>query len=582
MINAFLISSNLDEPRWDASRAHFLSLSSRYRKDYKDLQVGPFKVCVIGEKLDELVVAPEESILIRVQHSPTHAWDRFTIIQVVNNELIVENDYAGSIPFFYSSRGGFVASNIEPCVYLASDSSLEDVSPENIYGFLKYSHFIWDETAWKHINQMLPDSIYQFASDGQIKEKRYLATVKSSTDRVNLSDSQVAGQLYELNQNLVTRSLEIYDEIILPLSSGYDSRMIYAVLANDTKLAKRTHCYTYGSKGSIEVEAGRRLSRLKKIKWNHIELPCKFLQSRYTKEIADVFGASLHMHGMYQIEFYEQIKSRFGIQACSALTSGFMTGVPAGQHNGLLQIEDGNTSLVQAMNRFSQSKTWRDKDLANMPIFNNQNYNELAESRFRAAFDRFDGGVFQKAVIFDVWTRQRNFISYYPRTLEWLTPVVSPHMNAEYANFFMSLNHEHLWNRKAVELMFLHHYPDIAAVASNSNGIAALGNRFETSMFFISRVFAKLGIPNPLPKQYRNAPFDFDTQAITNSQEESFFPLLGNIEHLKGFVESLGGESFFADCFKRAVSGDAKAYAQIITIQSLAFDGLLDNKQFYK
>ena len=582
MINAYLISSNINEHHWDASRSHFLSLSSRYGKEYKDFTVGSFKVCVIGEKLHEFEIASENSALISVQHSPNHALDRFIIIKVTKDELKVENDYAGSIPLFYSARRGFVASNIEPCVYLASDSSLEDISPENIYGFIKYSHFIWDETAWRHIHQMLPDSTYQFSPDGQVKEKRYNATVTASTTRTGLSDSQVADQLFELNQDLVIQSLERYDEIALPLSSGYDSRMIYAVLANNAKLAERTRCYTYGSEGSIEVEAGRRLSGVKKIKWNHIELPCKFLQARYTKEIADIFGASLHMHGMYQIEFYEQIKSRFGILARSALTSGFMTGVPAGQHNGLLQIEDGNASLVQAMNRFSQSKTWRDEDLASLPIFKNQNYNELAESRFRAAFDRFDGEVFQKAVIFDVWTRQRNFISYYPRTLEWLIPVVSPHMNAEYANFFMSLNRDHLWNRKAVELMFLHHYPDLAAVPSNSNGIAALGNRFDTSIFFISRVFAKLGIPNPLPKRYRNAPFDFDTQAIINSQEESFYPLLGNIDHLKTFVDSLGGESFFADCFKRAVSGDIKAYAQIVTIQSLAFDGLLNIKKFNK
>lgn len=578
MINAYLISSNLDEHRWEASRSHFLSLSYRYGKDYKDFKVGAFKVCVVGEKIDELLVAQDDSILIRLQHLPSHTHDRYIIIKVCQDEIIVENDYAGSIPFFYSSRSGFVASNIEPCVYIASGSSLEDISPENIFGYLKYSHFIWDETAWRHIYQIIPDSTYQFTSDGQIKEKRYLKTVKASTGRVSLSDSQVAEQLYELNKKLVTRSLDQYDEIILPLSSGYDSRMIYAVLSNDTKLAERTRCFTYGSEGSIEVEAGRRLSQLKKIKWNHIELPCKFLQSRYMKEIADTFGGSLHMHGMYQIEFYEQIKSNFIIKNRSALTSGFMTGVPAGQHNGLLQIEEGNASLVQAMNRFSQSKTWRDEDLTRLPIFKNQNYNELAESRFRAAFDRFDGEVFQKAVIFDVWTRQRNFISYYPRTLEWLTPVVSPHMNSEYANFFMSLSREHLWNRKAIELMFLHHYPDIAAVASNSNGVAALGNRFETSMFFISRVLAKLGIPNPLSKRYRNASFDFDIQAIINSKEEAFFPLLDNIDHLKSFVDSLGGQSFFADCFKRAVSGDTKAYAQIVTIQSLAFNGLLNKK----
>jgi len=576
MINAYLISGNLDERRWDASRSHLLSLSSRYGKEHKDFQVGAFKVCVIGEKLDELVVGPEKDIIITAQHSPSHAWDRYIIIKFIRDKLSVENDYAGSIPFFYSSRQGFVASNIEPCVYLASDSSLEDISPENIYGFLKYSHFIWDETAWRHINQMLPDSTYQFSPDGRLGKSRYNATVTASTARFGLSDNQVADQLFELNKNLVTRSLETYEEIILPLSSGYDSRMIFSVLANDSKLAERTRCYTYGSEGSIEVEAGRRLSGFKKIKWDHIELPCNFLQSSRTKEIADIFGSSLHMHGMYQIEFYEQIKSRFGIQASSALTSGFMTGVPAGQHNGLLQIQDCNTNLEQAMSRFGQSKTWLDENLASLPIFKNNNYNELAESRFRAAFDRFEGEVFQKAVIFDVWTRQRNFISYYPRTLEWLTPVVSPHMNAEYANFFMSLNREHLWNRKAVELMFLRHYTDIAAVASNSNGIAALGNRLETSMFFITRVLAKLGIPNPLPKRYKNAPFDFDTKAIINSQEESFFPLLSKIDHLTSFVNSFGGESFFVDCFKRAVSGDAKAYAQIVTIQSLAFAGILN------
>lgn len=577
MINAFLISSNSPSDLWDKARSHLTQLASKYGKDVKEWRNGAFRICLVGNEFSLDVIDDSIKLSITIRHGRKEAWDRFLKLELSLDHLIVENDYTGSIPFFYSSRCGFVASNIEPSVFLASGSSLEDVSPENIYGFLKYSHFIWDETAWKHIFQILPDSVYKFATDGQIKEKRYLATVKASTDRAKLSDSKVGGQLYELNKKLVIRSLETYDEIILPLSSGYDSRMIFAVIANDLKLAKKTRCFTYGSEGSIEVEAARQLSLLKKIKWNHIELPCNFLQTRYTKEIADLFGSSLHMHGMYQIEFYEQIKSRFGILSHSALTSGFMTGVPAGQHNGLLKIEDHNLSLVKAMNRFSQSKIWSDEKLASLPIFNNQNFIELAESRFRAAFDRFDGEVFQKAVIFDVWTRQRNFISYYPRTLEWLTPVVSPHMNTEYANFFMSLSREHLWNRKAVELMFLHNYPDIASVSSNSNGIAALGNKFETSMFFISRIFAKLGIANPLPKRYRNEAFDFDIQAIINSQEESFFPLLSNADNLKSFLDSLGSHSFFDDCFKRAVSGDTKAYAQVIAIQSLAFNGLLSN-----
>lgn len=577
MIVAYLISNGLDASNWNAAKNHFFNLCSQYQKESKEIQMGSYKLCIIGENIHKFIIISEESVTFKLQSTINHTWDRYIIIEVTNDQLKVENDYAGSIPFFYSARLGFVASNIEPCVYLASGSSLEDIEPENIYGLLKYGHFIWDETAWKHIYQILPDSTYKFFPNGQIKEKKYNATVTASSARINLSDAEVAGQLYELNQNLVTRSLETYNEIILPLSSGYDSRMIYAVLANNSKLVEKIHCYTYGSEGSIEVEAARRLSNLKKIKWHHISLPCNFLRLEYTKKIGNIFGASLHMHGMYQIEFYEQIKSKFGIQNHSVLTSGFMTGVPAGQHNGLLQIENINVSLLQAMNRFSQSQTWHNEQLANLPIFKNRSYHELSELRFKAAFERFNGEIFQKAVMFDVWTRQRNFISYYPRTLEWLTPVISPHMNAEYANFFMSLNREHLWNRKAVELMFLRHYSDIAAIASNSNGIAALGNKWETLIFFVSRVFSKFGLQKQLPKRYRNAPFDFDTQAIINSEEKSFFPLLENFEHLNCFLESFGGISFFTDCFKRAIGGDTKAYAQIVTIQSLAFNSLLNS-----
>lgn len=576
MFKAYLVTSYLPAHLGIKAKSQLLKLAKRYQKQLFEFSFDSFQLTLVGDTDDCLISTDENIITLIIKQGDKHSWDRFLKVVIKNDSLTVENDYAGSIPCFYSIKNGFVASNIEPCVYLASGTTLDDVAPENVFGFLKYSHFIWDETAWKHIFQMLPDSRYIFTTDGQLKSSEYLATVKVSNERRQLSDREVSNHLHELNQSLVIRSLSNADDIILPLSSGYDSRMIFAVLANDPALARKTRCFTYGSEGSIEVEGGRRLSSLKNIAWQHIDLPCQFLQRRYLTEIADIFGASLHMHGMYQIEFYEQIRLLYGISKNSILTSGFMTGVPAGQHNGLLKIENSDSSLVQALNRFSQSKVWKDSELKQRPFFNNQDYIEIAESRFRSAFDRFEGEVFQKAVMFDVWTRQRNFISYYPRTLEWLTPVSSPHMNAEYANFFMSLSREHLWNRKAVELMFLHHYPDISRIASNSNGLSAIGNRVETALFFVTRVLSKLRIPNPLPKQYKNTPFDFDTQAIINSQEESFFPLLESEEKLNRFIESMGGVDFFRDCYNRALSGDTHAYAQVVTIQSIAHDALLD------
>lgn len=575
VIKAFVIAHGIAPVPLKRVHAHCADLASRHGAAFSKRECHGF-VLLLVTATEEPAADPEASSfdIGGVGCHPVE-WDRFVRFSIDPEGVSVENDYAGSIPVFYSNRAGFVASNIEPCVYLATDSTLDDLSPENLYGFLRYSHFIWDETAWKHIHQMLPDSRYQFTANGTLRSTTYLRTVRATQSRTELSDELIADELYDLNRSLVVRALGDADEIILPLSSGYDSRLIYSVLANDPNLSARTRCFTYGPAGSIEVESGRRLCELKDVDWHHVNLPCGFLTREYLQNISNIFGASLHMHGMYQLEFFEQLRRLFGVVPSARLTSGFMTGVPAGQHTSVLQLADSERSLTNAMNRFSQSQDWVDDDLEKMPIFSGKRYLEKAEERFRLAFDRFDGEIHQKTIMLDVWTRQRNFISYYPRTLEWLATVVSPHMCAEYANFFLSLDRRHLANRKAVEMLFVRHYPDIARVASNSNGVGALGSRFVTGIFMASRIFNRLGLPNLLPRRFHNTPIEFDLTALRNCGKEAFYPLLADMPEIHRFAEMFGGQDLFRILFRSALGGDARAYARIVTLQAVAITGLL-------
>lgn len=570
MIKAFLVTKGVPEAAAGRALGHLRRLAAEHALHLSSHTRDGFELSVVT---DTPSAATAEFMMSGSLHAA--GADRFVRVAVSEGRLVVQNDYAGTIPFFWSTRNGLAASNIEPCVFLASDASLDDLSAENLYGYLRFSHFIWDETAWKHIFQMLPDSRYVFSGDGTLLQSEYLRTVQATDTRVAKSDGQVAAELFELNRSLVSDALRPAADIILPLSSGYDSRMIFSVLASDPRLAAKTRCFTYGSTGSIEVESGRRLAALRGIAWHHVELPCRFLDRPHLRQVADIFGGSLHMHGMYQIEFFELLRSAHGAGAHSTLTSGFMTGVPAGQHNGLLGIEDSRANLTEAMMRFSQSKVWPAEALAGLPLFRQRSYAEAVEARFRAAFDRFDGEVYQKAVMFDVWTRQRGFISYYPRTLDWFVPVVSPHMCAAYANFFMSLSRDHLWDRRAVELMFLAHYPDIARVASNSNGLAALGSPSESLALSLSKVFGSVGLRELVPRPFRNAPFDFDIHAVRNCGEDSFYPLLRQEPGLDGLIELFGGVGSFRDLYTRALNGDVMAYMRMIPIQAIAFNGLL-------
>ncbi len=567
---AFLITSNnknLDA--LEKAKNDFFNLVEKFKHNVSEFKFGCFEIFIAHA--DEATLKQEEDFIefpIGNLGSSDIKNDRFLKIIILKETIKIENDYAGTIPVFYSKREYLSLSNIESCVMLDSKTIKNDFSYENIYGYMRYMHFIWDETAYKHISTMLPDSLYVFDAKKSTIKETYLKTVKVTKKYIGLSDIEISNELNKLNDKLVYESLEKYDQVILPLSSGYDSRMILVALAKRADLKNKLHCFTYGSIGSVEVEAARQLTSELGVKWDFIDLPLKFLTKDYLHEIHDIFGASLHMHGMYQLEFFNEISKKIKIEKNSCLTSGFMTGVPAGQHNTLLGINN-NESLTVAMNKFSQSRYWTDEELNQLDIFKNKKYIEKANERFKLSFNRFEGEVYQKSVMFDVWTRQRNFIGYYPRTLEWKIPTASPHMNKEYANLFMSISKKHLDDRLSVELMFSNHYPRIASIVSNSNGLKSINSLFENMMFFTSRVFRKFKINCLLPNRYMNNSFEFNLPSLKYSNKESIYPLLLKNKYIDKEVNKIISHNELESLYLEAYNGDISSYEKMLTIQSI-------------
>lgn len=569
---AFFISTNKkDTNSYQKAHKHFVNTAQSHKYNVYTSALGSVNINIAFEGTVSIKNNPghEEIFSIGNLNSNPINNDRFLELIINKDSVSIKNDYAGSIPVFFSLRNHCSFSNIEPCVVLDSNTTSQDTSFENLYGFMRYSHFIWDETLHNHIYTILPDSQYIFDTKNRLFKSTYLQTVKSSDENINLSDKEVAQKLNELNDYLVYRSLSSYEQIILPLSSGYDSRMILASISKNKELSSKTKCFTYGAIGSIEVEAARRLTKELNITWEFINLPLKFLSKKYLLDIHNIFGSSLHMHGMYQIEFFNEVKKHINTGEKDCLTSGFMTGVPAGQHNSLLSINDNTKKLTEHMNRFSQSKCWTDEELEKCELFTNKNYIEKAEERFKLAFNRFIGKTYQKSVMFDIWTRQRNFISYHPRTLEWYIPIVSPHMNKEYANFFMSLSKKHLDDRKAVELLFEHHYPNLSKVVSNSNGIRSVSGTFENIIFFFSKILSRFKINHLLPLKYANIGFEFDTKALQHSKTGSVYPLLDTERNINNLVNKICTKEKIKELYDKAYNGDTKSYLKLITLQSI-------------
>jgi hypothetical protein len=121
------------------------------------------------------------------------------------------------------------------------------------------------------------------------------------------------------------RELPSDQYIVLPLSGGYDSRLLLWCLDNK----ERVRAFTYGSSAkqheSFEVVVARSVAEKLGVSWEQIQLG---YFHRYMDAWYDLYGISTHAHGMYHYEFYEGIRQRIGVP--HAFLSGIIGDVWAG------------------------------------------------------------------------------------------------------------------------------------------------------------------------------------------------------------------------------------------------------------
>jgi hypothetical protein len=500
---AFALVTRAEPHQFEDVRRHLETLAKHHKLIATRLEIGHISIYVVTRTA--ISVPPAAQLKLHLGSVPPrfNRSDRNLTVSVTSSSVRVRSDWAGSIPCFYSyGARGFVVSNIEPCVAIGTRVGIGDINEEGLYGFLRLSHLIWTETVWNHIFQCPPDSETLFDLSQSPPQTVRLHQVAESDSRSGLSLKRLATELGDLNSELISESLGSADQVVLPLSSGYDSRLILAAASDSRAIRERLVLRTYGPQGSIEVTAARKLARIARAEWSHTTLDFDFLSIPRLLETHRIFGASMHMHAMYQLEFIDVVLRGLGTLKKIILTSGFMTGVPAGQH--------GMASLLD----FSQSRLWTPDLLEQLGLFSQVGRLESGlKERIRSVSDAFQGSELKKNIMTDVWTRQRNFISYYPRALEWALPVASPHMHAKYINFFMSVDDEHLANRAIVESLFKSKYPRFAKVPSNSNNFR-LAPRLWRFAFNKARSLKKSSLRGLVPAILRDTPFDFDVTAV--------------------------------------------------------------------
>lgn len=197
------------------------------------------------------------------------------------------SDWLNIHPVFYNTKTKKVSKNINDVI----DKQDFSFDPEGFNNYLDYGFSVFGQTPIKNVKFLDPC--------------QKIIISKTGIKITNLSDpvSKFSRKQTDIEQvvKILATSLQKWQKknkkIILPLSGGFDSRLLLKLL---DKSISDIFSFTYGlspdQRRSIEVVNAQSEAVNKSISWHQIPLS-QF--HNYIDEWYQLIGLSTHLHGMY-------------------------------------------------------------------------------------------------------------------------------------------------------------------------------------------------------------------------------------------------------------------------------------------
>lgn len=212
-----------------------------------------------------------------------------------------KTDWLCQKPVFYNEKTGAISYDMEEVI----DYSDFHISGEGLSNYLKFGYAVYGQTLVENVKSLDCSSVIEKLPGSGIKISHLEDEAERLYNPGQTNSSEVFASIIDATRNWAS-SLDKDNRIILPLSGGYDSRL----LAYSVRDEEKVHAYSYGLSAdqrlSFEVIKAEQVAKVCGIEWQHIYLD-KFLDKEYLDKWYGLYGPSVHLHGMYQMEFYDKI-----------------------------------------------------------------------------------------------------------------------------------------------------------------------------------------------------------------------------------------------------------------------------------
>ncbi len=200
----------------------------------------------------------------------------FTIVIIKSGHCYVTSDSTRVFPVFYKKN--------KDSFFLSDDINLLIPEVEIKYDLVAEREFksfgccLGNKTLIKDVYQIQSSEYIIFSEDRIIKKGFIFSSATAKYE--NKEYNYLKKTLFSNFKNSFERLINSLDGkiVVLPLSGGFDSRLIASFLKYYNY--NNVICYTYGKKGNIDMEISKKVANKLNFKWHFVE---------YTDELIDGF-----------------------------------------------------------------------------------------------------------------------------------------------------------------------------------------------------------------------------------------------------------------------------------------------------
>lgn len=233
---------------------------------------------------DQVILEPEE-ILEGLKNDKELFLNKisgfYSLVYIGPTEIIASVDIIRSIPLFYSYDEAeniiSISENTDNLIHNKNHNKInEDI-------FQLCSYVIGDETLYNNINQVQAGK-YLLLKEDTCKQNVFFEF--KANNLTNFDENSFLEKLSTITKKSFQKMFEQANgrQIVIPLSGGYDSRLIISVLKELNY--NNVVCFSYGVRGNKEAEYSKRIAESLGYKWFFIEYTDEKWKKSWGSELA--------------------------------------------------------------------------------------------------------------------------------------------------------------------------------------------------------------------------------------------------------------------------------------------------------